>query len=74
MASLLLTALASTEPAVIYTSVDLLPDAELLHTELAKVLPEHQIPQIIPVNNFHELALVGEYILCLDALRQRQVD
>ena len=74
VASYLLCAMASVEPEVIYTAVDLLPEVDLLRTELSKVLPEGRIPPIVPVKNYHELALVGEYVICLDALRRREAD
>jgi hypothetical protein len=41
-----------------------------LTQELAKHLPESAVPKLIRVCYYHERVLVGEYALCLDALRR----
>lgn len=66
----LLTSIVTCSPEAIYVAVDLLPDMDELHTELEKALPEGSVPELIYVDDFHELVLVGEYALCLNALRR----
>ena len=66
----LLCAITTTSPEVIYIAVDQLPDMEELHDELAKILPEGTVPKLVHVCDYHERVLVGEYALCVNALRQ----
>ena len=68
----LLVAIVSTSPEVIYVAVDLLPDMDELRIELAKHLPEGTVPELRHVCDYHERVLVGEYALCLNALRQAE--
>ena len=51
-------------------AVDLLPDMDDLSAVLAEFLPEGTVPKLISVCDYHERILVGEYALCLNALRQ----
>ena len=57
-------------PEVIYVAVDLLPDMDELHDELARWLPEGTVPELVHVCDYHERVLVGEYALCVNALRK----
>ncbi len=57
-------------PEVIYVAVDLLPDMDELAAELARWLPEGSVPKLVHVCDYHERVLVGEYALCVNALRQ----
>ena len=57
-------------PEVIYVAVDLLPDMGELAAELARWLPEGSVPKLVRVCDYHERVLVGEYALCVNALRQ----
>ena len=68
----LMVAIVSTSPEVIYVAVDLLPDMDELRNELAKHLPEGAVPELRHVCDYHERVLVGEYALCLNALRQAE--
>ena len=51
-------------------AVDLLPDMDELHDELARWLPEGAVPELVHVCDYHERVLVGEYALCVNALRK----
>jgi hypothetical protein len=66
----LLCAITATSPEVIYVAVDQLPDMGELHDELAKILPEGTVPELVHVCDYHERILVGEYALCVNALRK----
>lgn len=66
----LMMAIVTTSPEVIYVSADLVPDMDALHDELAKRLPEGAVPTLRSVCDYHERVLVGEYALCLNALRK----
>lgn len=66
----LMVAIVTTSPEVIYVSADLVPDMDELHAELAKHLPEGTVPELRHVCDYHERVLVGEYALCVGALRQ----
>ena len=66
----LMCAICATSPEAVYVAVDLLPDMDDLTQELAKHLPESAVPKLIRVCDYHERVLVGEYALCLDALRR----
>ncbi|MBP3893442.1 MAG: ROK family protein [Atopobiaceae bacterium] len=66
----LLCAITTTSPEVIYVAVDQLPDMGELHDELAKILPEGTVPELVHVCDYHERVLVGEYALCVNALRK----
>lgn len=68
----LMVAIVTTSPEVIYLAVDLLPDLAELHDELAKHLPEGAVPELRRVCDYHERVLVGEYALCVNALRQAE--
>lgn len=57
-------------PEVIYVAVDLLPDMDELAAELVRWLPEGAVPQLVHVCDYHERVLVGEYALCVNALRK----
>jgi len=57
-------------PEVIYVAVDLLPDMDELAAELGRWLPEGTVPELVHVCDYHERVLVGEYALCVNALRQ----
>ncbi len=59
-------------PEAIYVAVDLLPDMEELSAELAKWLPEEAVPELVHVCDYHERVLVGEYALCVNALRKAE--
>ena len=41
-----------------------------MRVELAKWLPEDAVPELRSVCDYHERVLVGEYALCVDALRR----
>lgn len=69
----LMVAIVTTSPEVIYLAVDLLPDLEALHDELAKHLPEGTVPELRRVCDYHERVLVGEYALCVNALRKEEL-
>lgn len=66
----LMVAIVTTSPEIIYLAVDLLPDLQTLHDELAKHLPEGTVPELRRVCDYHERVLVGEYALCVNALRK----
>ena len=59
-------------PEAIYVAVDLLPDMDELHDELARWLPEGTVPELVHVCDYHERVLVGEYALCVNALRRAE--
>lgn len=64
--------IAVASPEVIYVAVDLLPDMDELRAELARWLPEGTVPELVHVCDYHERVIVGEYALCLNALRQAE--
>ena len=68
----LMVAIVTTSTEVIYFAVDLLPDLQALHDELTKRLPEGTVPELRRVCDYHERALVGEYALCVNALRRAE--
>lgn len=72
VASYMLCSIAVASPEVFYVAVDLLPDMEELEAELASVLPEGTAPMLVHVTDYHERVMVGEYALCLNALRQAE--
>lgn len=59
-------------PEAIYVAVDLLPDMDELAAELARWLPEGTVPKLVRVCDYHERVLVGEYALCVNALRRAE--
>ena len=59
-------------PEAIYVAVDLLPDMDELAAELARWLPEGTVPELVHVCDYHERVLVGEYALCVNALRRAE--
>lgn len=70
----LMCSICATSPEAIYVAVDLLPDMDELAAELAKYLPEGTVPELIHVCDYHERVLVGEYALCVDALRRAEAE
>ena len=64
--------IAVASPEVIYVAVDLLPDMDELRAELARWLPAGTVPDLVHVCDYHERVLVGEYALCVNALRQAE--
>lgn len=70
VAAELMCSIVTTSPEAIYVAVDLLPDMDDLSAVLAEFLPEGTVPKLISVCDYHERILVGEYALCLNALRQ----
>ncbi len=72
VAAELMCAIVTTSPEVIYVAVDLLPDMGELHDTLAAFLPEGTVPELVHVCDYHERVIVGEYVLCLNALRQAE--
>ena len=59
-------------PEAIFVAVDLLPDMDELAAELARWLPEGTVPELVHVCDYHERVLVGEYALCVNALRRAE--
>ena len=55
-------------PKAIFVWCDLLPDMSDLHDELARIVPEESIPELIPVADYDGLTLMGELALCLQRL------
>ena len=70
VSSYLLCNISVAAPEAIYVAVDLLPDMDELAAELARWLPEGTVPKLVHVCDYHERVLVGEYALCVNALRQ----
>ena len=70
----LMTSICTNSPEAIYVAVDLLPDMDELRADLAKYLPEGCVPELIAVCDYHERVLVGEYALCLSALRKAEAE
>ena len=69
----LMCAIVTTSPEVIYVAVDLLPDMDELRDTLSAFLPEGTVPKLVRVCDYHERVLVGEYALCVNALRRAEV-
>lgn len=42
----------------------------VISAELRRWLPEGTVPHLEHVENYHDHVLVGEYALCVNALRQ----
>ena len=70
MSTYLMCCIGVAAPEAIYVAVDLLPDMDELHDELARWLPEGTVPELVHVCDYHERVLVGEYALCVNALRK----
>lgn len=70
----ILASICIASPEVVYVAVDLLPDMDELRAELAKWLPEGTAPKLVHVSDYHERVLVGEYALCLNALRRAEAE
>ena len=70
VAAELMCSICTTSPEVVYVAVDQLPDMDELAAELALHLPEGTVPKLVYVADYHERVLVGQYALCLDALRR----
>ena len=67
-ANYLSTVICTIAPKAIFVWCDLLPDMDELHSELAKIVPEDAIPELVPVSDYDELTLMGELALCLQRL------
>lgn len=72
VAAEIMCSIVTTSPEVVYVAVDLLPDMDELAQVLAAYLPEGAVPKLVYVCDCHERVLVGEYALCLNALRQAE--
>lgn len=59
-------------PEAVYVAVEMLPDMEPLRAELAKTTPEDFIPELIPVDDYHERIMIGQRALCLNWLRANE--
>lgn len=68
VAAELMHGIVATSPEAIYVAVDLLPDLAELCELLARWLPEGAVPELVPVRDYHERVMMGEYALCLDRL------
>ena len=55
-------------PKAVFVWCDLLPDMGELRDELAKLVPQDAIPELIPVADYDGLTLMGELALCLQRL------
>ena len=44
---------------------ELLPDFKVLEKKIKELMPQHQIPKLIKVNNVIEYMLIGQMYLCL---------
>ena len=53
-------------------AANLLPDMDELAAELSRWLPEGTVPELVHVCDYHERVLVGEYALCVNALRRAE--
>ncbi len=69
VAEFLLCSISSVAPEAAYVAVEMIPDPEPLRAELAKTTPVDYIPELIPVDDYHERIMIGELALCLNALR-----
>ena len=61
-------AICTVAPDAAFVWCDFLPDMEELHEELAQIVPEDSIPELIPVSDCDGLTLMGEMALCLQRL------
>lgn len=68
VAAELMHGIVATSPEAVYVAVDLLPDLGELRELLARWLPEGTVPELVPVGDYHERVMMGEYALCLDRL------
>ncbi len=74
VATYLMCCIGVAAPEAIYVAVDLLPDMDELAAELARWLPEGTVPKLVHVCDYHERVLVGEYALCVSALRKTETE
>ncbi len=68
----LATTICCIAPKAIFVWCDLLPDMELLRNELAKLIPEDAIPELVEVSDYDGLILMGEVALCLQRLSKSE--
>ncbi|MBR3313632.1 MAG: hypothetical protein IKG18_05775 [Atopobiaceae bacterium] len=61
-------AICTVAPDAAFVWCDFLPDMDDLREELAQIVPEDSIPELIPISNYDALTLMGEMALCLQRL------
>lgn len=53
-------------PHIIVVFSELLPDLSALEEKVKEMMPNHQIPKLIKVDNVIEYMLIGQMVLCLE--------
>ena len=65
VSKIILTTMYLVAPEVIVIFSELLPDFKVLEKKIKELMPQHQIPKLIKVNNVIEYMLIGQMYLCL---------
>ncbi len=65
VSKIILTTMYLVAPEVIVIFSELLPDFKVLEEKIKELMPQHQIPKLIKVNNVIEYMLIGQMYLCL---------
>ena len=63
---MIMSAMCIVAPYIIVVFSELLPDLSALEEKVKEMMPNHQIPKLIKVDNVIEYMLIGQMVLCLE--------
>lgn len=65
LSKIIMSAMCIVAPHIIVVFSELLPDLSALEEKVKEMMPNHQIPRLIKVDNVIEYMLIGQMVLCL---------
>ena len=66
LSKIIMSAMCIVAPHIIVVFSELLPDLSALEEKVKEMMPNHQIPKLIKVDNVIEYMLIGQMVLCLE--------
>ena len=66
LSKMIMSAMCIVAPHIIVVFSELLPDLSALEEKVKEMMPNHQIPKLIKVDNVIEYMLIGQMVLCLE--------
>lgn len=72
VARMLMVPICTVAPKAIYVRCRLTPDMEAIRNVLKYFIPEQYIPDLIPLESTREYMLLGELMICIEELNERE--
>lgn len=66
LSKIIMSVMCIVAPHIIVVFSELLPDLSALEEKVKEMMPNHQIPKLIKVDNVIEYMLIGQMVLCLE--------